>query len=146
MSYTCKVCKFCTASISAFIWHVKIHINLANTRFKCGHVECPAAFMTVGALQKHMYRFHKHTVKPVPQTHIESNALACKTEVCSFVSGHISILCERLQLHIKDGKKVSCPYDGRSKYFHVRSSFSSRISCKYNIRSPCTSRTAQLAH
>uniref|UniRef100_A0A3B3RI04 C2H2-type domain-containing protein n=1 Tax=Paramormyrops kingsleyae TaxID=1676925 RepID=A0A3B3RI04_9TELE len=85
-----------------------------------------------------MYRFHRHTVKPVPQTHKEGNALACTAEGCSFVSVHISTLCNHLQLHIKDGKKVSCPYDNCTKYFRVCSSFSSHVSRKHKIRAPCT--------
>lgn len=64
---------------------------------------------------------------------MEGDALACKT------------LCEHLQLQIKDGKKVSCPYDNCSKYFHVRSSFSSHMSRKHKLIFPCTSSTATVS-
>ncbi len=82
MSYACSVCKFRTVSITAFIRHVKIHRNLANIRFQHGYAECPTAFTTVVALQKHMHRFRTPTVKP--GLHIESGPkVPCPYDNCS---------------------------------------------------------------
>lgn len=51
-----------------------------------------------------------------------------------------STLCTHLRFHIKDGKKVVCPYADCSKYFRVRSSFATHISRKHKHKA-----TAQLS-
>ncbi|KAA0713103.1 hypothetical protein E1301_Tti013633 [Triplophysa tibetana] len=62
--------------------------------------------------------------------------------VIAFMTVHISNLCEHLQLLIKDGKTVSCPYDNCSKYYNVRSSFSSHMNHKHKFESCCMSSIA----
>lgn len=93
------------------------------------------------------YRFHKKTVKQRLKRQIEGVDLACTVEGCSFVSANFSTLCEHLHWHIRDGKKVSCPYTNCSKYFWVRSSFSSHLSRKHRKTScpPCGSHASTSA-
>ena len=71
--------------------------------------------------------------------------LACTVEGCSFVSANFLTLCEHLNWHIKDGKKMSCPYTNCSRYFRVRSSFASHLNRKHkkisNVSTPCSSQT-----
>ncbi len=147
MTYSCKHCNFTTASVPAFVRHLRIHRNLANYRFPCGIAECFATFVTRGAVQSHMYRFHKKTAKPGLERQIDGVDLACTVEGCSFVSANFSTLREHLHWHIKDGKKVSCPYTNCSKYFHVHSSFASHLNRKHKkiSSSPCSSQTSTSA-
>ncbi len=78
-----------------------------------------------------MHRKHKHC-KPENKTQTQfRGTLDCKIEGCSFVAANFSALCSHLKIHIRDGKKVYCPYDNCCKYFRVRSSFSAHISRKH---------------
>lgn len=52
-------------------------------------------------------------------------------EECTFKSPHFSSLCEHLKLHIRDKKKVVCPFSACQKLFSVISSFTSHISRKH---------------
>lgn len=83
MNYSYKHCNFTTASITAFVSHLSIHRNLANFRFPCGVAKCFATFVTRGAVQSHMYRFHKKTAKPGLKRKIDGVDLACSVEGCN---------------------------------------------------------------
>lgn len=78
-----------------------------------------------------MHRNHHYRRPQTKHTHVHGN-LACKVEAWSYMAEHFSSLCAHLRFHIKDGKKVTCPYDGCRKYFRVRSSFATHISRKHN--------------
>lgn len=147
MNYSCKHCNFTTASIPAFVSHLRIHRNLANFRFPYGVAQCFATFVTCNAVKSHMYRFYKKIAKRGLERQIDGVDLACTVEGCSFVSATFSTLCEHLHWHIKDGRKVSCPYTDCSKYFRVRSSFTSHLSRKHKkiSSSPCSSQTSTSA-
>lgn len=88
----------------------------------------------------------------VPTTSISSQPkdviLSCQVEDCEFQSTIFSSLCAHLKCHIKNGKKVACPFTGCTKYFHVRSTFSSHLGrahkCSYQETSSHTAPDSQL--
>jgi len=131
MNYTCKHCNFTTASITTFVRHLSIHRNLSNFRFPCGVAKCFATFVTRGAVQSHMYRFHKKTARPGLERKIDGVDLACTVEGCNYVSANFPSIREHLHWHIKDGTEVSCPYINCLKHFRVRSTFASHLSRKH---------------
>lgn len=142
MNYSCKICNFTTALITAFVRHLNIHRNLANFRFPCGVAKCFATFVTRGAVQSHMYRLHKKAAKPGLKTKIDGVDLACSVEGCSYVSANFPSLHEHLIWHIKDGTKVSCPYINCIKHFRVRSTFASHLNRKHKSSSRVSPRSA----
>lgn len=76
-----------------------------------------------------MHRKHKPT-QPTETPQL-TGTLSCNVETCPFVGDTLTALCAHLRIHIRDGKKVCCPFDGCSKYFRVRTSFASHISRKH---------------
>lgn len=122
MQYRCKFCSVCTSELRQFCCHVKKHQHTANYRFTCGIEQCPASYRAFSALRSHMHRNHRHCRPQTKHTQFKGN-LACGVEACSYVAENFSALCTHLRFHIKDGKKVVCPYDDCHKYFRVRSSF-----------------------
>lgn len=124
--YSCKSCGFSTPSLKAFTTHVKVHRNVANYSFACGVAECPCTFKRFSAFKSHVYRHHTK-LKPTP-TEPENVTLSCQVERCTFQTTVFSCLCAHLRWHIRDGKKVSCPYTGCTKYFRVKSTFTSHLS------------------
>lgn len=129
--FVCKFCSICIAELKQFCSHVKEHQHTANYRFGCGIQRCPASYQTFSAFRSHMHRNHRYGRPQTKLIHIQGN-LACKVQACSYVAENFSSLCAHLRFHIKDGKKVTCPYDGCHKYFRVRSSFATHISRKHN--------------
>ena len=122
MGFSCKQCCYSAETISVFIRHVKEHRNLANFRFSCGLVGCPCSFRTATALQIHMYRNHSKP-KPAVSRSPRCIDLTCHIEGCAFTSTNFSSLCEHLKWHIRDGKKIECPFESCKKNFRVRSTF-----------------------
>ena len=131
MGFSCKQCCYSAETISVFIRHVKEHRNLANFRFSCGLVGCPCSFRTATALQIHMYRNHSKP-KPAVSRSPRCIDLTCHIEGCAFTSTNFSSLCEPLKWHIRDGKKIECPFESCKKNFRVRSSFLSHMSRKHS--------------
>lgn len=77
-----------------------------------------------------MHRNHRYRRAQTKHTHFKGN-LACGVEACFYVAENFSALCTHLRFHIKDGKKVVCPYDDCHKHFRVRSSFATHLSRKH---------------
>lgn len=96
----------------------------------CGTEQCPASFRTFSAFRSHMHRNHHYCRPQTKQTHFLGN-LACRVEACSYVAENFSTLCTHLRFHIKDGKKVVCPYADCNRHFRVQSSFATNISRKH---------------
>lgn len=129
--YSCKVCRHCTADFKMFCAHVKSHKNLANYRFPCGIEQCPSNFRTFSALKSHMHRDHIPSVSQKQNMHQHNGNQECGVPGCVYVADNFALMCIHLRLHIRNGKKVICPFDGCSKYFRVRSSFATHISRKH---------------
>lgn len=106
--FRCKFCSICISELIQFCSHVKSHQHTANYRFTCGVEQCPASFRAFSAFRSHMHRNH-HKAK-TKHTHFIGN-LACGLPTCSYVAENLSTLCSHLRLHIKDGKKVPCPFN-----------------------------------
>lgn len=129
--YSCKVCSHCTANVNTFFAHAKSHRNLANYRFSCGIEVCSGNFRTFSALKSHMHRNHRPAV-PLKQNRCQhSGELKCTIQVSDYVADNSSLLCVHLRIHIPNGKKVNCPFEGCSKYFRVRTSFATHLSRKH---------------
>lgn len=75
-----------------------------------------------------------HPDKRATQTwnHNVSVPLKCSMSLCSAEYADVKGLVSHLS-HIQDGLTVTCPYDGCSKTFNVKTSFSSHIS-RYHRR------------
>lgn len=129
--YKCKVCSLCFSHLRTFCSHVKIHQHTSNHGFACGDEQCPASFKKFVTFRSHMHRKHRRC-KPYNKKTQFRDTLDCKVDGCPFVAENFSSLCTHLRIHIKDGKKVYCPYDNCCKYFRVRSSFSAHI-CWYLV-------------
>lgn len=131
--FSCKVCSHHTDNLKTFYAHAKSHRNLANYRFSCGIEHCPGNFRTFSALKFHMHRNHPPatTVSQRQSIYQHSGNCKCSVQGCDYVADNVSLLCIHLRLHIRNGKKVTCPFEGCSKYFRVRSSFAIHISRKH---------------
>lgn len=55
----------------------------------------------------------------------------CSIQGCDHAADSINSLCTHLGMHMGSGKKVVCPYEGCSKSFRVRSSFTAHVSRKH---------------
>ncbi len=64
------------------------------------------------------------------KAHLNLRMLYChaRLRIANSRALFFSSLCAHLKCHIKNGKKVACPYTGCAKYFQVRSTFSSHLS------------------
>ncbi|XP_048024991.1 uncharacterized protein LOC125254419 [Megalobrama amblycephala] len=83
------------------------------------------------ALQVHMYRNHSKHKPDVNRSH-RCIDMSCHVQGCDFTSTNFSNLCEHLKWHIRDGKKIQCPFENCKKNFRVRSSFLSHVSRKHS--------------
>ena len=124
-SYYCKSCSFSTCVLNAFTTHAKVHKNVANHCFACGISECPCIFRSFQSFKSHVY-LHLGKAKMAPieiRAQPQNVVLSCQVEGCKFQSTVFWSFCAHLKWHIRDGKKVTCPYTGCAKYFQVRSTF-----------------------
>lgn len=115
--------------LKTFFEHVKSHRILANFRFRCGIQECPGNFRSFSALKSHIHR--NHLQKPRRSTAAPSGNGRCNVQGCDYVSVNITTVCAHLRLHIRNGKSVTCPYDGCTNKFRVMSSFTAHVSRKH---------------
>lgn len=131
--YVCKACNHCTANFKKFCDHANSHRNLANYRFACGIEECSGNFRTFSALKSHMQWNHMgpRAISQRQNRCQHGGDLKCSIQGCDFKADSFPLLCGHLRLHIRNGKKVNCPFDGCSKYFRVRTSFATHISRKH---------------
>lgn len=130
--FLCKQCKLSVQTLCGFYHHVKTHRNLANFRFGCGIPTCPCSFHTLSALKSHMRRKHSQTkTVKVSSRPGQMNALICQVVGCWHTSHNYSSLCDHVKWHIRDGKKITCPFPNCEKRFYVKSSFTSHISRKH---------------
>lgn len=129
--YSWKVSSHCTANVNKYFARAKSHRNLANYRFSCGIEVCSGNFRTFSALKSHMHRNHILAV-PLKQNRCQhSDELKCTIQGCDYVADNFSLLSVHLRIHIRNGKKVNCPFEGCSKYFRVRTSFVTHLSRKH---------------
>lgn len=69
-----------------------------------------------------------HQTTQIRQAHGISIQLKCSLNFCAGEYTNVKGLVSHLSSHIQDGLTVICPFDGCSKTFNVKTSFSSHVS------------------
>lgn len=132
----CKFCGYSNTSLHTFIRHARSHRNVANYWYACGVPQCACTFKKYPSFKSHMYRHHHSRIKTQARVQPQDTITTCQVEGCTFQATDFSSLCSHLRWHLGDGKKVNCPHIGCTKYFRVKSSFSSHLS-RYHKTTPC---------
>ena len=122
--YHCKLCSYKSKAFVDFTCHMKLHSNVPNHPFTCGVPNCTRSFRKFSAFSSHIYRDHRS--KQI----VEQNraALTCQVEDCKKTFADRKSLIHHLRGHIREGRKITCPFRGCYKVFGVLNSFSVHVS------------------
>lgn len=124
----CNVCEFECVSLTEYLKHCRSHRHLNDVLLSCGHEDCRRRFSSFNCLAVHMSRTHPDT--GIRQTWNRSVSVQLKRlfNFCSREYAEVKRLVSHLSNQIQEGLTVTCPFDGCSKTFIVKTSFSSHLS------------------
>lgn len=125
---TCNICGFSARSSTDYLKHCRTHRNNNNVFFLCGHRDCRRKLNTYSSLAVHMSRAHVDSRNTQTWNRNVSVQLKCSFNFCSSEYADLKTLKCHLSGHIDEGLTVTCPFDGCSKTFNVKSSFLTHIS------------------
>ncbi len=125
--FPCQFCGHQCSTTVAYVKHVRIHSNIPNLLLQCCMQTCNRKFKKVAALKSHLYRHHKECVV-VPRPHLcPAVDLACNVDLCSAKCETLTQFYSHLKVHIKEGRRVACPFKQCDTSFTVISTFTSPV-------------------
>lgn len=120
--YSCKLCMHSSTTICAFERHMRVHRHVSNVTFSCALPDCNRTFHKFEAFKTHSYRHGKGKTE-ISSRSFASFDLTCHVELCRASCETLKSLYRHLKTHIKEGKTVSCPFQGCGKVFSSMSTF-----------------------
>lgn len=125
--FACQLCGQQCSTPVVCVKHMRIHSNTPNLFLHCCIQDCNRKF----ALKSHLYRHHNECVV-VPRSHLYPAVdLACHVDLCSAKCDRLIQFYSHLKVHIKEGRRVTCPFKQCDQSFSVISTFTSHVSRKH---------------
>ncbi len=129
----CNVCGFKCVSSTGYLKACRSQRHANNGVFLfcclfffslCGHKDCCSKFSSFSSSAVHMSQTHPDTSTRRTWNRSVSVQLKCSFNFCSSEYADVKGLVSHLSGHIQESLTVTCPFDGCSKTFNVKTSFS----------------------
>lgn len=127
--FPCHFCGETCATPAIYVKHMRIHNHVSNSVFCCCIRNCNRKFKKHAGLKSHVYRHHKRYKSET--TMCTTHSLECHVDLCSAKSSSLPDFISHIKMHIKEGRRVTCPFMQCGKTFAIISTFTSPLSRKH---------------
>lgn len=119
--YHCNLRNYVGSTSKIYYLLMATHRNEFNSKFKCGMTNCFGTFKTFLAFDTHISRCHQKFRSK--HNYVSSLNLCCNMKLCNKSFSNASHLIS----HLISGGRIQCCFDHCTKFFKLKSSFSSHI-------------------